>query len=262
MYENYQAFIKESLETCGLENINFKSNPNYTDILEHVSFQQGYEYINHIKNVFPNILFDNILEFVAINDKYGYPKKYEFTFSDGQLLNCSPTSIRYVFHSLIILQHYKNKQACKNVVEVGCGYGGLFLAICYFSKLLDINIDSYSFIDLPEICGLIKKYLEMHKDIIHIDYSIHSAYNYGSDVDKQNLFLISNYCFTEISNEHRNKYIETLFPKISNGFILWQTCLNCPIENVGLINNNQKHIEEEVPQTSPLELSKNYFVYF
>ena len=67
--------------------------------------------------------------------------------------------------------------------------------------------------------------------------------------------------FTEISNEHRNKYLETLFPKISNGFILWQTCFNFPIENVGLINNNAKSIAEEVPQTSP-EPFKNYFVYF
>ena len=261
MYESYESFIKSVIENDNLENVNFKSIPNYNAILEHVTFEQGNEYIKCIKNNFPRISFANILECVTINDKYGCPKKDEFNFSDGQTLNCSPTSLRYVFHSLIILQHYKNNQSCKNIAEVGCGYGGLFLAICYFSKFLDINIDSYSFIDLPKVCELIKKYLEMHKDIIHIDYSIHSAYNYGSDVDKRDLFLISNYCFTEISNEHRNKYIETLFPKISNGFILWQTLFNLPIQNVGIINNNKKFVEEELPQTG-LEFYKNYFVYF
>jgi hypothetical protein len=261
MYENYESFIKSVLENDNLENVNFKSNTNYNAILEHVSFEQGRDYIKYIKLLFPNISFNNVVEFVAINDKYGYPKKEKFAFSDGQTLICSPTSLRYVFHSLLILQHYKNKNSCKNVVEVGCGYGGLFLAMCYFSKLLNINIDTYSFIDLPEICELIKKYLEINSETINISYSIHSAYNYGADIDKTDLFFISNYCFTEISNEHRNKYIEILFPKISNGFILWQTCFNFPIENAGLINNNAKNIAEEIPQTAPVAF-KNYFVYF
>lgn len=261
MYDDYEGFIKNALETETMENINFKSNCNYVSILEHVTFEQGNAYIKHIKELFPNISFLNIFEFVKINDKYGFPKKENFIFSEDQILFCSATSLRYVFHSLIILKHYEEKNSCKNVVEVGCGYGGLFLAICYFSNLLNVKIDNYFLIDLPEICKLIKKYLEMHKDTINIDYSLHSAYNYGVDINKTNLFFISNYCFTEISNEHRNKYIETLFPKISNGFIVWQTVFNYPINNVSIIIKNTKIIAEELPQTCS-EDYKNYFVYF
>ena len=116
---------------------------------------------------------------------------------DNKQIVCSPTSLRYVLHSLLILKYIKGTSTRK-IVEVGCGYGGLFLGINYFSKILNITIDNYYFIDLPEICGLIKNYLELHKGDININYAIHTADNYGADIDETNLFFISNYCFTEI----------------------------------------------------------------
>jgi len=260
MYKNYTDFIA-NVSKENIESVNFKSNSNYTSILEHVTFEDGNKYIKYIKKFFPKITYNNILEFVSINDKYGFPKKETFDFSLGQSVFCSSTSLRYIFHSMIILRYYEYKSSCKNMVEVGCGYGGLFLAICYFSKIFNIKIDHYCFVDLPEIGGLIENYLNMHKEIINIKYTIHSAYNYGSDINQKNLFLISNYCFTEISNEYRNKYIETLFPKISNGFIIWQTIFNCSIKDVNMINKNIVKIVEELPQTASQE-KKNYFVHF
>lgn len=261
MYNNYTDFISSIIKKESISDINFKSTSDYNSILEHVTFDDGNRYIKYIKQFFPKITYNHVLEFVSINDKYGIPKKDHFTFSDGELLFCSSTSLRYIFHSMIILRYYEHKILCKNIVEVGCGYGGLFLGICYFSKVFNIEIENYYFIDLPEICGLIKKYLELHKDLINIKYSIHSAYNYGSDIDNNNLFFISNYCFTEILSEYRNKYIETLFPKISHGFIIWQTIFNVPIENVNMINKKPEKIVEEIPQTASKE-KKNYFVYF
>jgi len=260
MYKSYEDFVA-SITRDNIEHVNFKSNNNYNSILEHVSFDNGNKYINYIKQFFPKITYNNVLEFVSINDKYGVPKKETFVFSEGQILFCSSTSLRYIFHSMIILRYYEDKSSCKNVVEVGCGYGGLFLAICYFSKLFNTKIDHYCFIDLPQVGELIKNYLELHTESINIEYSIHSAYNYGDDINQTDLFLISNYCFTEISNEYRNKYIQTLFPKISNGFIIWQTIFNCPIEDTSKINKTIEKVVEEVPQTASQE-RKNYFVYF
>jgi len=260
MYNDYVNFAA-SISKNNIEHINFKSNSNYNSILEHVTFDEGNKYIKYIKQFFPKITYDNVLEFVSINDKYGVPKKETFTFSEGQSLFCSSTSLRYIFHSMIILRYYEHKNSCKNMVEVGCGYGGLFLAICYFSKLFNIKIDHYCFIDLPQVSALIKNYLELHNESINIEYSIHSAYNYGADINQTDLFLISNYCFTEISSEYRNKYIETLFPKISNGFIIWQTIFNCPIEDTSKINKTIEKVVEEIPQTASQE-RKNYFVYF
>ena len=101
----------------------------------------------------------------------------------------------------------------------------------------------------------------MYKDNNDINYSIHSALNYGTDINDNNLFFISNYCFTEIDEIFRNNYIINLFPKSKNGFIIWQTIFNLPIENVKLIKKDIAKIIEEEPQTATVT-HKNYIVYF
>ena len=264
VYNCYLKYVSDITKNNILES-NFKSNENYNEILEHVSKTQGEQYIKlineTINSLFSEISIENIKEFIIINDKYGYPQKETFTFFDNSNIICSPTSLRYVYHSLLILNYYKLTNNTRNIVEVGCGYGGLFLGICYFSKILNIKIDHYYFIDLPEICNLINNYISLHKDIINISYSTHSAFNYGSEIDIINLFLISNYCFTEIEKEYRDNYITTLLPKVTNGFIIWQTIFNLPITQTNIMNKKIYKIDEEKPQTATIE-NKNYFVYF
>jgi putative sugar O-methyltransferase len=255
MYNEYENCVKNELT-------DFKNNRIYNSILEHVTEEQGKEYVNYIENflkeTFTQISFYNINDYLLLNDKYGNPKKYSYTIFDNKIL-CSPSSLRYIYHSLIILKYIKYTNS-KKILEVGCGYGGLFLAINHFSKILEISIDKYYLIDLPIICQLIKCYLEQYSDI-NISYILKSAYSYGEDIDDNELFFISNYCFTEINKEHRDSYILKLFPKINNGFIIWQTVFGLPIKNTNIIGKDIKKIVEETPQTAPVT-NKNYFVYF
>jgi len=263
MYGSYLNYVSNITETT-ISTSNFKSNHNYMEVLEHVSKEQGQKYnilINELIKLSPEITIENIKAFIEINDRYGYPEKYSFLLSDNSIVSCSPTSLRYIYHSLLILNYYKLRNNTTNIVEVGCGYGGLFLSICYFAKILNIKIDHYYFIDLPEICTLINNYISLHADIIDISYSTHSAFNYGLEIDNTNLFLISNYCFTEISKEYRDKYIDNLFPKVTNGFITWQTITGLPIIQTYMLNKKIYEIVEETPQTAN-ETYKNYFVYF
>ena len=204
-----------------------------------------------------------IIDYLQINDLYGYPKLYEYKSNNGLSFNCSPTSLRYVYHSLLILNHYKNNKN-KPIVEVGCGYGGLFLAICHFSKLLNIEINHYYFIDLDNVGKLIKNYLDLNKSSISIEYSIHSANLHGTDIIEKDLFFISNYCFTEIDKNHRNNYITNLIPKCSSGFIIWQTCMGTGCDNIHdyIKLLGIKAFQEERPQTALADPNKpNYFVY-
>jgi hypothetical protein len=261
MYTSYQNEVENIVSSNEFNN--FKTNKQYNGILEHVSFEQGNEYISLIQKTisedFSEITFENINEYLLLNDKYGSPLQKKFMYNEKQIL-CSPTSLRYVLHALLILKYLKYTSLTK-IVEVGCGYGGLFLAINHFSKILDIKIENYYFVDLPEITKLIAKYLSMHTENIFINYYIHSAYDYGKDIKDENLFFISNYCFTEIDPEHRLKYIDNLFPKIKNGFIIWQTIFNVKIQNVNIIGKEVTKIVEEYPQTAPND-NKNYYVYF
>jgi hypothetical protein len=189
MYQSYLNCIKD-IDSNNIKTINFKSNEHYNGILEHVSHELGLKYLNLIENEFSNIDFKNITEFIKINDHYGNPKKYNF-FLQNNTLFCSPRSLRYIYHALIILEHYKNTE-CKNIVEVGCGYGGLCLAINYFSKLLNIDIKNYNLIDFPEVGNLINCYLDINKDNIQTNVFIHSCNSFGEQITDNHLFFISN----------------------------------------------------------------------
>lgn len=258
MYDHFLQFV-DTINEKNIMKINFKSNPNYQSILEHVTFEIGQQYLRLLENEFKFIEMSNIIEYLNLNDACGSPQLNKYTTNNGVEFVCSPSSLRYVYHALTILDYYKNTK-CKKMVEVGCGYGGLFLAVCHFSKLLNIEINKYYIIDLEPVGKMIKAYLSMHKSNITIDYSIHPASLFGIDIYDTDLFLISNYCFTEINIDYRDNYIRYLFPNCSSGFIIWQTCFNyniCEAKHIVPV----KKIQEETPQTAG-DKSLNYFVYF
>lgn len=253
LYSNYVECIKSIRD---LKNSGFKSDPRYVFVLEHVYPEYGYQYLQNAMKEFPEITLNQIREFVELNDLFGHPKKYYY---DHLNTTCSPTSLRYVYHALTILRLYKQRNT-RRIVEIGCGYGGLFLAIQFFSKVMGITIEHYHLIDLPEVGGFIRQYLELHSSFLQIPYSIHNSNDYGADISslQDDLFLISNYCLTEIDKIHRQKYLDVLFPKINSGFVIWQSYIGKNIQET--LHPFQISVEEEKPQTSPEY--PNYHVHF
>lgn len=259
LYDTYTNYLKnQEKKDESVRYKNFKNDRQYTIVLEHVSMTQGYEYLQLILSEYKYISKNDILKFVQMNDYFGNTTKYEYEFNDGSTFSCSPTSLRYIYQTLLILDHYKTTK-CRNMVEVGCGYGGLFLCINYFSKLLNIDIEKYHMIDLPEPINLIEFYLHLHDSNIKIAYEFHKAETFGSYVPSGNLFFISNYCYTEIDTSLKEKYYSKLIKRVDNGFIIWQTiCFN--IEYMNQIIKPSK-LEVEIPQTATHE-QPNYYVYF
>ena len=74
---------------------------------------------------------------------------------------------------------------------------------------------------------------------------------FGSSITATNLFLISNYCFSEIDTYLQSMYIKMLFPKVSHGFMAWNFI---PIYNFGFIYKE----EDEYPLTG----EGNKYIYF
>jgi hypothetical protein len=192
------------------------------------------------------------------------------TGDQGTELLCSPSSLRYAYHALLILQTIYEQQQEKTkrftrIVELGCGYGGLYLAIIHFQNKYfpDVNIEHYYFVDLPDVIVLIGKYLEEHNIPTGL-YSLVDTFTYGKEEipdcqdENDQLFFVSNYCFTELTWEWRQKYYELLLPKCGGGFIIWQSIVTPLSEMERLPLPSQSETEE--PQTSPA--SPNYFVRF
>ena len=243
-----EKIVQNYLLADNFENTNFKSNPNYTYMLEHVNYAQGNDYLHLIKTEFEKIFNPHKTKLIALcnqNDSCGCPKQAQFV----DFTTCSPSNLRYIYHSLLILNFLKSKNNNKvDFVEIGGGYGGLSFFLHNLSALFDIKINSYTIFDLKNICKFQEKYLE------HFHIDIKTAV-LGTDFNLSNdSFLISNYAFSEISATIRNKYTTEVIDKyIDMGFMAWNN-----IDFYKFIADKKFIVEEERPKTGP----KNLYVYF
>lgn len=241
-FNPYTNVVESICRTRDLRN--FKNNPNYNYVVEHVSHYEGNQYLNFIRSMM-DITTHEIKQFCDKNDSLGSPNKSDFGF-----MTASPTSLRYIFHSHLILKHLQSLNLpSADIVEIGGGYGGLCMAVHFFAHKYNIKINSYTCVDLPIISELQKLYLTELLPGVKIDFV--DSTTYGANISNTNMFLISNYCFSEISFDYQKKYIEHLFPKVSHGFMAWN-CIS--LYNFGF---NYKD-EKEYPMTHEM----NRYVYF
>jgi hypothetical protein len=264
MFSQDSAYVKfiKSVNVEEIINMNFKSSPDFTHVMDNVSKSQGEQYMKCIEEEFPDITYDDLRNFINMNDKYGNAKKVIYE-KQGKLLYSNPSNMRYIYFALLILTDYKSCTG-GDMVEIGSGYGGLFLAINYFSKRLDIVVGNVFLVDLPEVNVITAKYLSIHASSITIPYELVSANNLNWKNVVTRPYLVSNYCFTEIDDCFRTDYVARLFPQIHHGFLAWQTCMSPRMDasNVAIIiNKHVSKIERERPQTGPSH-AENYFVYF
>ena len=244
-YGRYERYVSHILSQDNLNS--FKTHPDYTYMLEHVSFEQGTLYKAYIEKD-TTLSSDDIRQFCMLNDSVGSPSRMMF---DGGLI-CSPTSLRYIWQAYIILTYFKRLTGDEpiDIVELGGGYGGLCLAIHTFAPHLQVNIRSYTIIDLDAPNRLQEKYLAGFPMTFPVSFA--RANTHGASISGTSNYFISNYCFSEIDNENQNKYIQTLFPKIIHGFMAWN---HIPIYNFGFAIKDT----DEVPNTGG---RLNRFVYF
>lgn len=251
MYTDYINCIKDFINT-DIIYWQFKQNPHYTSILEHTSYNFGIDYLNIIKNNFEDFYNQNknfLIKLCEINDSIGNPLKYNFL----NFTECSPSNLRYILHSILILKYI---QECNlndiNIIEIGGGYGGLCFFINRISSLFNIKINSYSFFDLEMPLLLQEKYLK-YLNITNINFeNLDNIKNI-----KNNSFLISNYAFSEITNELQMKYIEKLLNEYTlYGFLVWNS-----IPFYKFLNDKEFIIKDEYPQTAYGNLPNKY-IYF
>jgi len=234
----YSIAVQEALTNKKKFN-NFKSNIFYQDILEHVNYPQGLEYLNIIKR--DSNLLNNIDKFL-INDQIGNPKKYYYEELKTKI---SPTTLRYIKVASDIKKIFKDE--ITNIVEIGCGYGGQYLILDQVMK-----INHYILMDLHDVNKLIEKYLEHH--LLNSSYETKTINQLQSN--KQFDLVISNYAFSELPPQTQISYIKKILLNSKNGYLT----MNSGKENSNFknhlsleeIRNYIKNITilEEEPNTS------------
>ena len=188
----HAAYSKYSFER-------FKSNTDYTAVLEHVGYEEGEQYLNeiHLDNFFDK------LDEVKKNDSIGQPNTYEYQ-KVGEM---SPTTLRYLKNTSDIFNKFGS--SFDSIVEIGGGYGGLCKVMSSF-----IKFEQYLLVDLEECNLLSRKYLS-HFNLPTLSHMAEEI----DEIDENFDLLISNYALSECSRETQMMYIEK-FVKRSNKFYI------------------------------------------
>ena len=177
----------------------FKSHPAYRHVLEHVSFEEGQQYLKEI-----DIDYLDKLDEVKENDSLGSPVIYEYP-SVGEI---SPTTIRYIKNTSDIINKFGT--SFDSIVEIGGGYGGLCKVLSSF-----IKFEQYLLLDLEECNLLSRKYLS-HFNLPTLSYRSEEI----DEIDENFDLLISNYAFSECHKEVQQDYIERFIKKSNNFYIM------------------------------------------
>lgn len=183
---------------------NFRRNPIYNRMLEHVSEEQGNEYLQIISN--DSEIMSKINDFKA-NDEWGNPRIYDYP-NIGRI---SPTTLRYIkvltdiktqFHTI------DNFDIC----EIGVGYGGQ----CRIINAAWFKPATYCLVDIPPTLALAQRFLD--------NYILHAMLTYKTmnELDKRDYDLvISNYAFTELPRTVQDIYLDKIILNSKRGYITY-----------------------------------------
>jgi hypothetical protein len=227
---------------------NFKSDPHYNGILEHVSSEQGDLYLDYININFPE--FMSKIERFKLNDIYGGPKLYNYQ----EIGEISPSTLRYIKVLSDLKSIFGNLDG-KKIIEIGGGYGGQ----CFILNQI-FGFKEYSIVDLDEPLLLTDKYLK-RLEVNHRSISIDEVHNIEEDFD----LVISNYAYSEVSRDLQNLYWEKIIKKSKNGYLTLNFIshlfgIDSYSENDLLLKISEKNpaLLKETPQT----FEKNVILYF
>lgn len=198
--EDYLSAVERAVDSSkGFAN--FKRDPDYQKILEHVTKSQGRDYLQIVKNEHPEFL--NKQEWKK-NDEIGNPITYEYE----DVGSVSPTTLRYLKVAADIKTHF-GEDIGENIAEIGGGYGGQALVL---DTLFSFN--KYRIFDIPEVNRLISKYLESY--LLNGSYSVTTL---NKSTSEEYDLVISNYAFSELPSNLQKMYINKVLANSKRGYL-------------------------------------------
>jgi putative sugar O-methyltransferase len=181
----------------------FRREPIYVAMLEHVTKEQGADYLRVIRRDSPAFLGKQLKEFRA-NDQWGSPVTHRYP-GIGRI---SPVTLRYL-KVLSDLELLFGDLTGKRIVEIGVGYGGQARLV-----LERWVVQSYTLVDLEPALRLASRYLTSSgrygsliflpsEQIVEADYDL----------------CVSNYAFSELRRDIQDSYAPALVASASHGYL-------------------------------------------
>ena len=198
---------------------NFKKDPRYNSVLEHVPAEQGREYANQILQ---QGFESEVLELFKENDHLGGASLVKYDEPFGFI---SPSTLRYIKDALDIKNFVGNNDLGK-VVEIGGGYGGLCKTLSCACKFRE-----YHLYDIEPSSNLQKKYLSNFE--IDTELFYHSSIDVVENID----LVISNYAYSELNEELQDLYYNNV---ISNSQRVYMILNKGQVDREVLLNRAEK----------------------
>ena len=231
----YAEFVANNNDL--FQKANWKVHGNLNYMLEHVTHDQGLGFLLRILSEYKldNTLIEKICN---MNDFLGQPTLYDV----GLEMKASPSSLRYIFHACEILSAIKKIKDEINIVEVGCGYGGLAIVLNALSDHFGVKINKYALFDMPSVQKLQQKYIEHHT--VKYEVIMEDCFNFGARLEGSDWFLVSAYGIGEFETHIATNYLTNILPKTVGGFIVWNAYAINPI-----LVGDKYRVEKEDPLT-------------
>lgn len=201
--EDKQEYADFCLAAANDENLfkNFKQNPKYTKILEHVSPALGQQYYD--------LLTDRIKELIPTAHRVNDICNPILMETPEGLV--SPTTLRYL---KVIQDLYQTDWKVSTIVEIGGGYGGLAKIMQEFHPFnYSEEEDNYVIYDLAGPAALQNKYV--------YDGRSFEARNFQDIKDEKFDLVISNYAFSELDREIQDIYLEKVILPAKHGYLTY-----------------------------------------
>lgn len=219
----------------------FKTIPEYTQILEHATFEFGKKYIENIKRDNPHLLEEPHISKFKENDSLGSATVFHYE----ENLVISANTLKYINFLSDLILLFGNLDGFK-IAEIGGGYGGQCKVITDYFKIKDYHI-----VDLPEVNALTKKYLN------RLEVKNFRVSSSDELVKEEYDLLISDYAFTELSRGLQDYYKYNIIDGASNGYMhcnfilhLMQNYNSYTLNELLSLKPNTKVLEEK-PLTAP-----------
>lgn len=225
----------------------FRSNREYQDVLEHVSYSLACRYLMELGSWNKTLeMLDSDL--AAKFSQIGKPPVYRFRIEEKRR-PLNPTYLRYLHVAQLIEAKFGSLEEVR-VCEIGIGFGGQAAVLARA-----LNPKEIALYDLPEVLSLAKRFLD--------ETSPRAGLSFFDGRNPQQLeadLILSNYAFSELQRSVQLEYMEKVVSNAPRGFMMWNRLSERELGGLSLEEFLKFIPQAEVEHESPKSYAGNVLI--